>query len=115
MAPVGGEDAGEIGYVGGDEVAGDEVFEEVEPEEGDLGEDAAFVGDRGAEHVVEGGDAVGGDEEERGFGVFGVGCVDVSDLASGEERGFGAESGFEYGLVHECPFGWGAPLPPVLV
>ncbi len=75
----------EVGEICGDEVVGDEVLEEVEPEERELGEDAALVRDAGAEDVIEGGDAVGGDEEEVGRGVR-RGCVDVADLAAGEQR-----------------------------
>ena len=71
-------------------MVGDDVFEEVEPEEGELGEDLAFVGDSAAEDVVEGGDAVGGDEEKL---VAGEG-IDVADFAARGE-GKGAEVGLE--------------------
>ncbi len=40
------------------------VFEEIEPEEGELREDTALVRNAAAQDVVEGGDAVRGDEEE---------------------------------------------------
>ena len=40
------------------------VAEEIEPEERELGGDATLVGDAAAEDVVEGGDAVGGDEQK---------------------------------------------------
>ena len=77
-------------------MVGDDVAEEVEPEEGKLGEDAALVGDAGAEDVIEGRDAIGGDEEEVGAGIGGQG-VDVADLALGCARE-GAEVGREEGL-----------------
>jgi len=41
------------------------VAEAAEPEDRDLVEDFSFVGDAGREDDIEGGDAVGGDEEER--------------------------------------------------
>ena len=72
----------EAGGRGRDEVVGDEIGKEVEPEKGELGEEAALAGDAGGEDVVEGGEAVGGDEEEIVFG----GGVDVADLAAGDER-----------------------------
>ncbi len=43
-----------LGHVGGDEVVGHDVFEEVEPEQGDLRQDAALVRNAGREYVVEG-------------------------------------------------------------
>ena len=76
-------------------MVGDDVFEEVEPEERELGEDLAFVGDSAAQDVVEGGDAVGGDEEEL---IAGEG-VDVADLAARGE-GKGAEVGLEKSCRH---------------
>ena len=64
LAEIGLELAGKLCGIGGDEVVGDDVSEKVEPEERELGEDLAFVGNAAAQDVVEGGDAVGGDEEE---------------------------------------------------
>ena len=58
---------------------GDDVGEEVEPEQGDLGQDASLVRDAGGENVVEGGDAVGGDEQQ----MVVVEGVDVADFAAG--------------------------------
>jgi hypothetical protein len=73
----------------------DGVFQEVEPEEGELGEDTTLVRDAGTEDIVEGGDAVGGDEEE----LVLVERVDVAYLAAGSERET-AEIGLEKRLVH---------------
>ncbi len=42
---------------------GREVAQKVEPEDGKLGQHAAFVGNAGGQDVVEGGDAVRGDEQ----------------------------------------------------
>ena len=86
------EDFGVLRHVGGDEVVGD-VFEEVEPEEAELGEHAALVGDAVGHDAVEGADAVGGDEEE---GVAEV--VDVADLAADGRLEFG-DGALEQGVV----------------
>jgi hypothetical protein len=75
------EDGGEFGDVGGDEVVGDDTAEMIEPEEGELGEDAALVWDGGAEDVIKGGDAIGRNEEK-----VVSGGVEVADFAAGEER-----------------------------
>ena len=72
----------------------DGVFQEVEPEEGELGEDTSLVRDAGAEDVIEGGDAVGGYEEE----LVLIEGVDVPDLAACGERE-AAETGLEKRLV----------------
>ena len=59
---------------------GTRSLEEIEPEEGDLGEDVAFAGDAGGEDVIKGGDAVSGDEEE----VIADG-IEVADFTAAEE------------------------------
>ena len=82
------------GRLDGEEMIGDCVFEEVEPEGGDLGEDLAFVGNAGAEHMVECGDAVGRDKEQ-----VVAQCVDVADLAAGNQRK-AAEAGREKRFCH---------------
>ena len=51
----------------------------VEPEQGHLVQHAAFVGDAGGEDVIEGGDAVGGDDQQ----VI-ADSVDVADLAAAD-------------------------------
>jgi hypothetical protein len=90
---------GEVLDVGGDEVVGDEVLEEVEPEEGELGEDAALIGNAGAEDMIEGGDAIRGDEEEVGVRIGWVDGVDVADFAFGEKGDWGKVCG-EEGFGH---------------
>ncbi len=51
-------------YVGGDDVVGDNVAQELEPEKGNLGEYTPLVGNAGGQHIVEGKrDAIGGDEK----------------------------------------------------
>jgi hypothetical protein len=67
--------------VGGNEVIGHDVAEQLEPEERELSEDFAFARDAGGEHVIEGGDAVRGDEQQR----FADG-IKVADLAACEQR-----------------------------
>ena len=65
--------------IGGDQVVGDDVGEVIEPEQGNLAEDASLVGDAGGQNVVEGGDAVGGDEKQ----LLVADGVDVAHLAAG--------------------------------
>ncbi len=60
-----------------EEMVRDGVGEEVEPEVRELGENLAFVWDARAEDVIEGRDAVGGDEDE-----FVSDGVEVADLAA---------------------------------
>ena len=59
-----------------------QVGDAIEPERGQLREHAALVGDAAAEHVVEGRDAIGGDDQE----VRVVDRVDVTHLATANER-----------------------------
>nr|WP_030284322.1 hypothetical protein [Streptomyces catenulae] len=72
--PVGG---GAGGQLRGEDVVGDEVGELVEPPQGELGEDAALVGDLGGQHPVVHGDAVTGDHDQFAVGVL----VEVTHLA----------------------------------
>lgn len=87
---IGGREAGDIGDVGADEVIGDQVAEEIKPEERHLRQHDAFAGDAGGEHAVEGGDPVSGDDEET---VVADG-IDVADFAA-FGRGPAGEIGFE--------------------
>ena len=88
--------AGKLGGVCGDEMVRDDGLEEVEPEEGELGKDLSLVGYSAAQNMVEGGDAVAGDEEEL---IVGEG-VDVANLAAGCE-GKIAEIGLEKSCGHQ--------------
>ena len=76
------EHGGEARHVGGHEVVRHQVGDAIEPERGQLREHAALVGDAAAEHVVEGRDAIGGDDQE----VRVVDGVDVTHLATANER-----------------------------
>ena len=58
----------------------DDVAGALEPERRQLGEDAALVGNAGAEHVIERGDAIGRDQDQ----VI-AGGVDVADLAAADQ------------------------------
>jgi hypothetical protein len=95
LIEIGLQFAGKLGGVCGDEMVRDGGLEEVEPEEGELSEDLSLVGYSAAQNMVEGGDAVAGDEEEL---VAGEG-IDVADLAAGRE-GKIAEIGLEKGCGH---------------
>jgi hypothetical protein len=66
-------------YVCRDQVIGDDVGQEVEPEKRNLGEDTAFLGDSGGQNVIKGGNAVGSDEKQ----LLVVQGIDVPDLAAG--------------------------------
>jgi hypothetical protein len=46
-----------------------------------MSEDAALVGDAAAEDDVEGGDAIGGDDEE----AVGIDGIDVADFSAADE------------------------------
>ena len=91
LAPVGTQNFRVLRNVGGDEVVGYDIAQQLEPEERELGKDFALTRNAGGEHVIEGGDAVRGDEQER----FADG-VEVAHLAASEQR-----QGGEIGLS-EC-------------
>ena len=73
--------------------------QKVEPEERDLGEYFAFAGDAGGEHVIEGGDAIGSDEQQ----MFADG-VEVADFAA-REQGKAGEIGLSECLQRDCCLG----------
>ena len=54
-------------------------FQEVEPEERELGEHASLLRDAGGQHIVEGGDPIGGDEEQ----VIVIDKIKVADFPAG--------------------------------
>ncbi len=68
-------------HVGRDKMVGDDVLEEIEPEQRQLGQNPALVRDAGGQHIVECGDPVGGNEEQ----VVAVQVVNVADLAAREQ------------------------------
>jgi hypothetical protein len=68
-------------HVEREEVVRDEVAHPIEPERGQLREHLALVGNARAEHVVERGNPIGGDDEQ-----IVAELVDVADLAAPEER-----------------------------
>ena len=58
------EGGGELRGLGAEQMVLHDVPRPVEPESRQLREHAALVGDARAEHVIERGDAVGGDDDE---------------------------------------------------
>src|SRR6187455_3056978 len=68
----------------------------IEPERRQLGEHLAFVGDAGAEHVIECRNTIRGDDQQS-FGDF----VDVPDLAS-SMRSNSIQACFEEGGSEHC-------------
>ena len=72
---------GQVGDVGGEQVVGHHVAEQLEPEERELGEHLALVRDRVGQHHVERAEAVGRDEQQPVAEV-----VEVADLALGVGR-----------------------------
>jgi hypothetical protein len=67
--------------IGGDEVVGHYIAKQLKPEERELRENFAFAGNASGEHVIEGGNAVRGDEQKR----F-VDGIEVAHLAAREQR-----------------------------
>ena len=67
---------GTIARVDGNQVIVDDRLEPIEPERGDLRQHLALIGDPRAQDVVEGGDAIGGDDQQAVAEV-----VDVTHLA----------------------------------
>ncbi len=65
-----------LGRIGRHHVVCDDRTRPVEPERGDLRQDLPLVGDAGSEHVVEGRNAIGCDDEELVAEI-----VDVADLS----------------------------------
>ena len=76
------------------EMVGNQVLRLVKPEVGDPRQQLALAGYRVGHDHVEGGDAVGGDEQQ----VAIVDLVDVAHLAAGDQRQ--VEMGFLNGLAH---------------
>ena len=77
---------------------GSEVAQEIEPEDGKLGQHLAFIGDAGAQDVVESGNAVGGHDQQPA-----VDLVDVADLAASvalDAREIGFQDDWVSGGVH---------------
>src|SRR5208282_4411739 len=63
----------------GDQMVGDDVRQEVEPEQRYLAQHTSLMRDAGGEHVIEGGNAVRGDEEQ----PVSVELVNVAYLTAG--------------------------------
>ncbi len=81
----------EIADVGSEEVvvkAGEFPGEEIEPEVRELGEDAALVGNGGGHDDVEGGDAIGGDDQQLVGDARGIGgeLVDIADFSAADRQ-----------------------------
>ena len=100
--------------VGRDQMIGNDVAQQIQPEEGERGEDAAFVGNRRGEHVVEGGKPVCGDDDQEI-----TGGVHVAHLASrmpldAGQAGF--KDWFQSLLVARCggSFIWPIGMAPAL-
>ena len=66
-------------HIGGDQMVGNDVFQEIEPEQRELGQHPALLRDAGGQHVVERRDAIGGHEQQ----VIVVDLVKVANLAAG--------------------------------
>ena len=72
---------GELVHVYRDDMVRDQIADVIEPERGQLRENFALVGTSGSEDVIEGGDAIGGDDEQVRAEI-----VDVANLAAPRER-----------------------------
>ena len=71
-------------HIRGNQVVGNDVGKEVEPEQRNLAEDAAFVRNASGQHVVEGGNAVGRHKQQ----ALAVELVHVADFPAGVEVEF---------------------------
>ena len=91
---MGGGVPGEPRRVRFDQVVRDDLGEAAEPEVRELREDLPLVRDAGREHAVEGGDAVGRDEEEAVAEV-----VDVAHLSAARRRE-PRQGSLEHGFGH---------------
>ena len=87
---VGLRGGGEAARRPAQEVVRDDVRQLVEPERRQLGQHLALVRDAGAQHVVEGGDAVGGDQEQRV--VRGRNVADFPGAKPGDRREIGLDN-----------------------
>ncbi len=72
----------------GDQVVGDDLGEVVEPEQRNLVEHPSLVRDAGGQNVVEGRDAVGGDEKQ----LLITDGVNITHLATGVKLKIGKVS-----------------------
>ena len=95
---MGGEGGRELVRVGGDEVIGADELGEVEPEPRQLRQDLALEGDERGQDVVEGRDAVRGDDQE-----LVADFIDVPDLAFLEQRVIG-QNDIGKSVFHVAPF-----------
>ena len=79
-----------LAHIGGDEVIGHDVLQEVEPEQRNLGQHLSLVWNAGRQNVVESRNAIGGDEQQ----AVAVQTINVANLAAGvklEIREFGVQ------------------------
>src|ERR1700681_2787250 len=67
-----------------DHMVGHEVAEEIEPEEGNLGQYASLMWNASGQHIVESRDAIGGNEEK----MLTVEIVHIPDLTAGVQFQF---------------------------
>lgn len=80
-----------VGRIGGDEMIRDYVAQQVQPEDGELCEHSALIGNRRGQDVVEGGETVCRNDDK----VVASG-VDIADFAAGDSLDSG-EIGFKDG------------------
>jgi hypothetical protein len=81
---------GEVVDLRRDNVVRYQIAEQVEPEQRNLGQNLALAGDARAEHVVKGGDAVGGHHQQ-----VVAHCIQIADLAAADERHNIVQIGFK--------------------
>jgi hypothetical protein len=81
LAAIGLQRGGEVGGIGLDQVVGNKIPEQIEPEERYLGEDFPLSGNAGGEDMIEGGNPVGGHHQQRT-----IDRIEVPDLAPAKQR-----------------------------
>ena len=90
-------------FGGGENMIGDDVVKEIEPEERELGENAALVGNRRGHDDVESREAVGGDEEETVAEIINVANLAASGRRESGEMCFTKDTSCGGGGHWSCP------------
>ena len=66
-------------HIGGRQVVGNDVLQEVEPEQGELGQHSTLLRNAGGQHIIECGDPIGRDEQQ----MIVVDPVNVANFPAG--------------------------------
>ena len=92
-----------VGGIGREEMRGAQAIEQAEPVRGQHGQDGALVGDRLVEDDVEGGEPVGGDQQQSLL-IDAVGLTDFPPMNHLQPFDGAAQHGHD--RSSKCPSGW---------